>query len=198
VVTVPSLETEYRKSVTAAFDYIANEADLLAGGGDQLSAFARTQPGILAVETDGRTVYSKYDQRYFDRYFRANDYTVLEQAGVTLFIDLVPLNQEQAAANLRFFTIIVAVILTYLLIYSPHFAMTVTDPIHVMRRGMSERNYSLEVKIPAVYRQDDIYRLAGEYNRVFLPMKDREHAAEEGDSGGSALSLGDIDGLFDD
>jgi hypothetical protein len=90
------------------------------------------------------------------------------------------------------------VILTYLLIYSPHFAMTVTDPIHVMRRGMSEPNYSLEVKIPAVYRQDDVYSLAGEYNRVFLPMKDRERATEEGDSGGSALSLGDIDGLFDD
>jgi hypothetical protein len=198
VITVPSLETEYRESVTAAFDYIANEDDLRGGADERLSAFARTQPGILVVETDGKTSYSKYDQGYFDRYYRANDYTVLEQEGIKLFVDLVPLNQEQAAANLRYFIIIVAVILTYLLVYSPHFALTVTDPIHVMRRGMSERNYSLEVKIPAVYRQDDVYRLAAEYNRAFLPMKDRERAAEEGDGGGSALSLGDIDGLFDE
>ena len=172
--------------------------ELLTEERERLTAFAETHGAILAVESAGNVRYSKYDQTHFDRYYRANDYAVLQQDGVSLYVDLLPLNQEQAAANVRYFIIIVAIILVYLLVYSPHFAMTITDPIHVMRRGMSEPNYSLEVKIPTVYRHDDIYRLAGEYNRVFLPMKDRDRAAEEGDGGGSALSIGDIDGLFDD
>ena len=49
---------------------------------------------------------------------------------------------------------------------------------------MANTNYSLEVKIPREYRDDDVFLLALEYNRVFLPMKDRENAAEEGEGGG--------------
>lgn len=47
------------------------------------------------------------------------------------------------------------------------FAITVTDPIHVMRKGMSDPDYNLEVEIP-----------------------------EENDTKKSGLSLSDISGLL--
>jgi hypothetical protein len=72
-------------------------------------------------------------------------------------------------------------VLAYLLIYSPHFALTVTDPIHVMRRGLEETDYNLEVKVPERYQRDDIFELAKLYNEKYLPLKDRAQN-EEGES----------------
>lgn len=194
---VPSMEVEYHSSLIGAVEYI-EENDLAAAGREsQLASFADSTPGILAVEDGSEVRYSRYDQEYYDLHFRSSDYGVLETGDLTVFVDFTPVNQEQAATNLRYFVIIVAMILVFLFLYSPHFAMTVSDPIHVMRRGMSEKNYSLEVKIPAEYRDDDVYHLAREYNRVFLPMKDRENASDDGEGGESALTMGNVQDLFD-
>lgn len=203
IVPMKSMESEYQQSLMTALSHIdevyadGSGADLSASDRESLNSFAATNPGILIVERKGDVLYSRYDQEHYDRYYRANDYGILETTSTTLFVDFMPVNRDQSAANLRYFVIIVAMVLVYLFAYSPHFALTITDPIHVMRRGMTEKNYSLEVKIPNEYRDDDIYLLAREYNRVFLPMKDRENATEEGEGGGSALTMGDIEGLFD-
>ena len=148
------------------------------------------------MEYGGEVRYSRYDQRTLDASYRPVDYGILESGPVTVFVDLKPINEDQAARNLRYFVIIVALILVLMFLYSPHFALTVTDPIHVMFRGLAEKSYNLEVRIPSEYRDDDIYRLAREYNQVFLPMKDRENASDESEGAGS-LSMGDIRDLFD-
>jgi hypothetical protein len=33
--------------------------------------------------------------------------------------------------------------------------------------------YNLEVKIPNLYKDDDVFKLAGSYNHKYLPLKDR-------------------------
>jgi len=185
-----TVEQEYQEGLLRAVAHLDESPS-------SVEVVAATHPGILAIELDNSVVYSRYDQGHFDRYYSAGDYVVLETGEVALFADLLPISRTQGQDNLRYFLIIVAIVLVYLFVYSPHFAMTVTDPIHVMRRGMAEKTYTLEVKIPPRYRNDDIYRLAAEYNRVYLPMKDRENAADEGSSGGSALTLGDVGDLFD-
>lgn len=194
-VAIPSLETDYQERAIASFGYIIDQGLGAEGMEDALSAFALTEPAVLSVEQDGRLRYSRYTQEYVDRYYQESDYGYIEQGSLAIFFDLKPLNREQATANLRYFVVIVAMVLVFVFIYSPHFALTVTDPIHVMRRGMAEKNYNLEVRIPDEYREDDVYRLANDYNRVFLPMKDRENASDE--SEGSHLTLGDVADLFD-
>ena len=64
--------------------------------------------------------------------------------------------------------------------YSPHFAITVTDPINVMSRGMVEKSYNLEVAIPELRKSDDVFRLARAYNEEYLPLKERSAGEEEG------------------
>jgi hypothetical protein len=181
---------EYQEGLLRAVSYLDESPS-------RVDAIAATHPGILSIELGDTVVYSRHDQSFFDRYYTVGDYAVLDVGEVSLFADLLPISRTQAQDNLRYFVIIVSIVLVYLFVYSPHFAMTVTDPIHVMRRGMAEKTYILEVKIPPRYRDDDIYRLAAEYNRVYLPMKDRENAADEGSAGGSALTLGDLGDLFD-
>lgn len=197
IVTVEEMDTTYQRQAVAAVEYI--EAERLAEPGREraLARFAETASAVLTVEQGGEVRYSRYDQETFDRFFEASDYAFIESDGVAVYLDLRPINREQAADNLRYFLIIVAIIGVLVFLYSPHFAMTVTDPIHVMRRGMAEPGYSLEVKIPRDYRADDVYQLARLYNRSFLPMKDRENAAKDASEGGTTnLSMGDFSDLF--
>ncbi|MFW5693999.1 MAG: ion transporter [Alkalispirochaeta sp.] len=195
-VTISTLDQTYQQQVSAAIDHIDDQQLAEAGNEEELTRFAETHPGILAVEQDGTVRYSRYNQEYLNENFRPTDYTVLEQGATEVFVDLTPINRQQAADSARYFIIIVAMILALMLLYSPHFALTVSDPIHVMRRGLAEQNYRLEVRVPRQYRDDDVYRLAQEYNRVYLPMKDRESAGE--DTGRpSGLSMGDVKDLFE-
>ncbi len=190
-VTVNSLELEYQERLTRAFEYVRDE-NLQ---GRDLRRFAETSGGILTIERDGDVLYSRYSQPEYERSFSATDYVVLEQAGLMMFVDIRPLNRQQASGNLRYFVVIVALVLGYVLIYSPRFALIVTDPIHVMHRGMSEKGYNLEVRVPRDYRDHDVFRLATVYNQVFLPMKDRENSGAESES--SQLRMDDIQDLFD-
>ena len=77
-----------------------------------------------------------------------------------------------------FFGMILLLLLAYLLLYSPHFALTVSDPIHVMKRGLSEKDYNLEVRVPDRFQTDDIFETASLYNEVYLPLKDRNRETE--------------------
>ena len=140
--------------------------------------------------------YTRFDQEYIDRFYRDVDVAVITAAEIDLRVDLRPLNREQAAANLRYFAVILALILVLVFVYSPHFALTISDPIHVMRRGMQESNYNLEVKVPAAYRDDEVFRLAHSYNSVFLPMKDRSYAGDKAEI--SRIQLDDVQDLFDE
>ena len=77
-------------------------------------------------------------------------------------------------------------VLSFLFIYSPHFALTISDPIHIMRRGLQEEDYNLEVKISEKYQDDDVYQLTRLYNEKYLTLK----ARNQGDENKPLLDLG--------
>jgi hypothetical protein len=196
VVTVPSIDLVYQEQATAGVDYLVEQGLAEDGRESELQAYAGSRPEILSVEVAGEVRYSRFGEGYLRDHYRPADYAVLARGPVEVFVDLLPLNQAQASRNLQYFVVIVVLILVMMFLYSPHFAMTISDPIHVMRRGMTEKSYNLEVRVPMEYRDDDVYRLAAEYNRTYLPMKDRENASDEGESS-TSLSMNDVAGLFD-
>ena len=195
-VTPDGFEKFYEDRAISSLDYIISQDLADADHAEALQRYAETDAAILQVLQNGRVRYSRSNQEYIDRFYRDVDFALVTAAGIDLWIDLRPLNQEQAATNLRYFAVILALILVLVFVYSPHFALTISDPIHVMRRGMQESSYNLEVKIPAAYRDDDVFRLAQSYNRVFLPMKDRAYAGEEAEI--SQIQLNDLKDLFEE
>ena len=60
---------------------------------------------------------------------------------------------------------------------------------------MSESAYNLEVKIPPQRSDEDVFALAGLYNSVFLPLKDRESSGRPSED--SALKIDEIKDLVD-
>ena len=81
-----------------------------------------------------------------------------------------------------------------MLFYSPHFAITVTDPVNIMAKGFRDSSYNLEVLIPEDLKEDDIFQLARLYNEEFLPLKARNNTRESGAN--LALKLEDFDDLL--
>jgi hypothetical protein len=87
--------------------------------------------------------------------------------------------KQEAFANLLQFGLIIALLLVILILYTAHFALTVSDPIFVMRMGFEKKDYTLAVKIPESYKNDDVFLLASDYNDRWLPAKMRTLAGQE-------------------
>jgi hypothetical protein len=160
------------------------------------AAIAAVDGTILVVRPQGGAVaWSRYPSAYYAQHFLPGDYGYLLSRGVEVFYDERPLAIAAARESMIFFIAVVLTVLAFLLIYAPRFALHISDPIHVMRRGMSESDYNLEVRIPPERAGDDVFELAALYNSVYLPLKDRVGA--EGQGPAPALKLDDLRDLAD-
>lgn len=190
------LESNYERQILRTIEEVDTWGLAVSPDTEQeLAAVLNATGGILVVQYQGVVRYSRYSQAHFDAQFRHVDYGVFHSGNHVYFFDLGPLNRGQSANNLRYFIIILILVLGYVFWYSPRFALTVTDPIHVMYRGLTEESYNLEVAVPVEFAEDDIYQLAEAYNTQYLPMKDRVRSTSE-DEGSSALSMENMDDLF--
>ena len=179
VIDVPSFESRYQDRTVSLLKDISEYNLNSASGREEFQTAAARDEAILLVQYEGRTVYTRHSNGMYESVFGPTDYAFGERGDVRVFFDLRPINQEQSRMNLIYFGVILFMVVAFLLYYSPHFALTISDPIHIMRRGMNEKGYNLEVRIPPLYADDEVYRLAKLYNEVYLPLKDRSAIAEE-------------------
>lgn len=187
---INGLDIAFSKQEAATADYLAENTDNPADFVLALETLKQTRANILIVKYRGQTLFSRFSNDYYSQYFAPGDYSYLSRDGLELFFDQRAYVSQLSRESILFFVIVVLVVLAYLLIYSPHFALTVTDPIHVMRSGLEETDYNLEVKVPARYQGDDVFELARLYNEKYLPLKDRTQN-QDGESV-IQLDLGDV------
>lgn len=161
--------------------------------GSDTRQLAEALPTLLIIKEGQETLYSRYENSYYRSMFGPADYQYRRIGNYDFFLSLKPELVDRAMQSLTFFILIVLLVLVLLLYYSPYFALTISDPVHIMRRGYSESGYKLEVDIPRRYRNDDIYRLAALYNREYLPLKERmKHQEDRLHSDLSLDTIGDI------
>jgi hypothetical protein len=171
-----------------------------AGPGPSLAAraaaMAALDPTILLVRPAGGAVaWSRFDGETYARSFLPGDYAVISSNGIEIFTDERPRERALARESLVFFVAVLLVLSGYLFLYAPRFALGISDPLWVMRRGMSEPGYGLQVRIPPGSEDDDVFAVAALYNTVFLPLKDREGAGAAGTE--TALRIDDIRDLVE-
>jgi len=145
-----------------------------------------SEPSVLLLKRGEQTLYIKYNEEYLRDYFGPGDYSIREAGPYSIWYDARPAAVSQSKLNIIIFVVSLSVVLLVMLTYSPHFAITVSDPINVMLRGLREKSYNLEASIPTDYSRDDVFRLAAVYNDVFLPQKERSQ------SGALDISIEDI------
>lgn len=165
------------------------------GAGEGIESLAKTRNDLLIVRYDGITLFSRYPDSQYNTDFGPADFEYVKNGKAEVFFDLRYENAADALPGMLLLLTIVITVGVLMLFYSPHFAMTVSDPVFVMLKGMRERDYNLEVDIPVRYRDDDIFRLSAEYNDKYLTMKARED--EDENNGESVLKIEDLGDLSD-
>lgn len=192
LISLPSAEGEF---IVHQKTSINNFIDNIKTGDISLASenFADYEADLLIIKNNGQTVYTRYDNPYYSTVFGPGDYQYFKTSDFEFFFDVRKLAQLQATSNILFFLVVVMSVLVFLIYYSPHFALTVTDPIHIMKRGFLENDYNLEVEIPKLYENDDIYKLGAVYNETYLPLKVRE---TESTKNQTDLSIDDFEDLF--
>ena len=193
---LPGLEASYANSQAArARDITTGDASFARLSG-RAAAIAAIDPTVLLVrQQGGNAAWSRYDGAYYRAHFLPGDYAYYASDRVEVFLDERPIVRAAARESIVFFFAVVLVVLGILFLYAPQFALGISDPIHIMQRGMSESAYNLEVKIPPHRADEDVFALAVLYNSVFLPLKDRESAGKPSED--SALKIDEIKDLVD-
>jgi len=136
-------------------------------------AMVQADPSLLVVREGGATLYSRHPDAVYEREFAPGDYRYVQAGDLELFFDTRAAARETAAQSLLFQALVLLLLLVLYLLYAPHFARTVSDPLEVMRRGLAEESFNLEVRVPETHGGEEVFRLAREYNERLLPLKDR-------------------------
>ena len=179
ILRVPNLEHSFEEHTLSTL------SARIAPGLQQadIEILADLRPDVLIIKENGRAIYSRTSNEYYQKYYGPSDYTLVSfsEYDMEVYIDLLPIVSNSAREEILHFMIIVGVILAILFFYGPHFASTVSDPIQIMARGFSEKGHSLQIVISARYGNDEVYALADKYNEVFLPLKDMtENSVQQG------------------
>ncbi len=192
LISLPSAEGKFidnqKASISSFLENVKSENLSLSA-----SNFSDYEEDLLIIKNNGQTIYSRYDNPFYATVFGPGDFQYFKTTEYEFFFDVRELAQIHATNNILFFLVVVMSVLVFLIYYSPHFALTVTDPIHVMKRGFLETDYNLEVEIPNSYKNDDIYKLGALYNEKYLPLKVRE---TDTNTGHTNLSMDDFEDLF--
>ena len=138
--------------------------------GGQVAAMVQADPSLLVVREGGATLYSRHPDAVYEREFAPGDYRYVQAGDLELFFDTRAAAREAAAQSLLFQALVLLLLLALYLLYAPHFARTVSDPLEVMRRGLAEESFNLEVRVPETYGGEEVFRLAREYNERLLPQ----------------------------
>lgn len=138
---------------------------------------------VIAIKINNKIMYQakNINNEYYKYYNKINNTDFIETYNIKSPPDTINITywrlayfRSIALANMLNFIIIIIVLLSIIIIYSRHFALTVSDPVYVMRMGFEVKNYTYAVKILKYYTDDDLFKLADDFNTRWLPAKIRK------------------------
>lgn len=155
---------------------------------------------IIFINKNGKLIhqtknYSSYDLAYMLKHNNSNiiEITPISDTSISVTYYTKEIIISDSTNTLYNFILIIILVGIFLTLYLGHFAQTVTDPIFIMRNGFEKMSYTLAVKIPEKYADDDIFKLSDDYNKRWLPAKIRK-LEEKSNNTTTKLSLDDVFG----
>lgn len=124
---------------------------------------------FIKIKYNDQIVFVNPKARYYD----FQDVDSFNIGNYKIMYSLYNINVLKAEETIKYFLIIITLVLAYLLIYTRHFAQTVSDVIFILFKGIKQKDYFLEIKIPKYYKEDEIFKFAEFYNNIYLPAKQK-------------------------
>ena len=126
---------------------------------------------ILRAYYEDILILSKVNDSDFKNFWSIDDYIKVSKNEFNLIINIADINRGIAYYNLQILFIIIFVVLSIVIIYSKHFVQNISDIVHIIYNGLTNKDYKLQVKIREEFKDDEIFKLAEYYNDVFLADK---------------------------
>ena len=158
---------------------------------DACENFLIRDPAVLKIEYGREYSYEKLSSTEFRKYYDAGDFVTVKVNECSLAVSIVDLERGVAMRQMQNLLIVVSLVLSFMLFYSRHFAVTVSDVAHILNSGFRRKDYNLMVKIRDEYRGEELYRLAQFYNDAYLPAKLRKIEGKEKETG-SPITMDDM------
>lgn len=103
---------------------------------------------------------------------------------------------QESKINISFTLVIIANVIGIAFFYARSFAQNISDPIWVIKRGLTEDQFNYTVKIKPQYKDEEIFELAKTYNEKWLPLKVRIQELRHRKAEQQASSEDDYSDLF--
>ncbi len=155
--------------------------------------FFSGDPFVIKLTYDEKSIIANITEKDFHEKYSMDDCITVESNGLRLFLSIVDIHRRVALNHMESFFIIVMVVLSFMILYTRHFAQNVSDIIHILNKGLRKKNYNLQVKVKKQYADEEIFRLVDFYNNAYLPAKLR-HIQEEEKEKGSSIAMDDFMG----
>lgn len=151
--------------------------------------FYGNDTNILSLEYEGTQIKS-LNKELLEKKYSHEDIILVEASGFKAVVSLLDLNSDVALQHIQSFVLIIVLVLAFALLYTKHFAQTVSDIIHILNRGFRKKDYNLQIKINEHYKDHEVFKLAKFYNDAYLPAKMKKH--QDKAQGGKGLSMKDL------
>lgn len=189
IFNIDGADEEYTNRAISAGNIILETKNTVSG--QDLVKLAASREEILMIKEKGKTIYTKETLNKIKSALGPGDYAYIKDKDTEIYFDMRPINKASSQTSLMMMSSVILTIFLLLFVYAPHFAITITDPIYVMQKGLTDPGYKLAVKIYPRYKDHEIFKLAEAYNQEILPRKIEENTETELD-----LKISDIEDLL--
>jgi hypothetical protein len=135
--------------------------------------FFSQSPSLLFIESDGEIVFQNIERGEFESSYFNDDYYAVEAGDLIVYLSRKDVTRTNALINLLVFDIILASIILITTLYRRFFNRHIASATNVMLRGFKTTDYSTPVRVQKNRSDFEIYQLAEQYNKKWLPIKRR-------------------------
>ncbi|MFW6138755.1 MAG: ion transporter [Spirochaetota bacterium] len=126
---------------------------------------------VLIIKKDDIPVYRSISRLDFDRQYSDNDYDKSTIGSYEIYFSTKDANRTRAFINMLAFSAVLGSLLGMVVLYRRHFNRHISGTTAVMLRGFRNAGYLTPVRINDARSDFEIYQLADQYNRKWLPLK---------------------------
>ncbi len=128
---------------------------------------------VLYIMIGERIVYRGIDDTAFQENYFNDDYYKRNLGGYEVFFNNKDSKRIHAFINMLMFATIIGIIIFVVILYRRFFNRHIARTALVMLKGFKTIEYSTPVRIAEKNDEFEIYQLANQYNRKWLPIKSR-------------------------
>ncbi len=126
---------------------------------------------VLFIDRENETIYRSITRLFFQNNYLYDDYYITRVHDYEIYFNNKDMKKTLAFINMIAFSMIIGIIIAVSIIYKRFFNKHIVRVINVMLKGFRTEDYSTAVRINERKKDFEIYQMADQYNRKWLPVK---------------------------